>query len=91
MATLHFDTDAGRQTSNLIATTCSNLQSELNNLGQRVNGMVGSEWMGNSAVEFQSEYQTWGQQLQNLVEQLQTLRQRLDAEIAEWETTASRF
>ncbi|MCI0732048.1 MAG: WXG100 family type VII secretion target [Chloroflexi bacterium] len=91
MATLHFDTDAGRQTSNLIATTCSNLQSEMNTLGQRVNGMVGSEWQGNSAIEFQGEYQSWSQQLQNIIEQLQTLRQRLDTEIAEWEATASKF
>jgi WXG100 family type VII secretion target len=89
MTTLHFDTDAGRNTSSLIRTTISNLQSELNTLQQRVNGMVGAEWQGNSAQQFQGEFQNWSEQLRNTISQLETIQQRLDREIAEWEQAAS--
>lgn len=88
MATLHFDTDAGRGTANVINSACSNLEGELNNLNSRVNSMVGAEWIGNSANQFQSEFQNWSQQLRSCVEQLTTLRMRLENEIAEWETAA---
>ena len=88
MATLHFDTDAGRMTANTIQTASSNLQTEMGNLSNRVNSMVGSEWIGNSASQFQSEFQTWSEQLRNAITQLDTLKQRLDREITEWETAA---
>lgn len=88
MTTLHFDTDAGRVTSSQIGNGVNELQGQLNALSQRVNGMVGSEWIGNSATQFQGEFQNWAQQLQNCMQQLETLRQRLDREIAEWEQAA---
>ena len=89
MTTLHFDTDAGKMTSTQINNSCSELNTQLNTLTQRVNSMVGAEWMGNSATMFQSEFQNWSQQLQQCVQQLEALRQRLDREIAEWEQAAS--
>lgn len=89
MATLHFDTDAGRATVSQLSTSSNELQSQLNILAQRVNSMVGSEWIGNSATQFQSEFQSWAQQLQQVMQNLDTLRQRLETEIADWEQAAS--
>ena len=89
MATLHFDTDAGRSTVSQLNVSSNELQSQLNTLSQRVNGMVGSEWIGNSANQFQSEFQNWSQQLQQVMQNLETLRQRLETEIADWEQEAS--
>ncbi len=88
MATLHFDTDAGRSTSTQIRNACNDLNQQMNTLSQRVNSMVGSEWIGNSANQFQGEYQNWSQQLQNCIQQLEGLQQRLDREIADWEQAA---
>ena len=89
MATLHFETDAGRSTVSQINVSTNELQSQLNTLGQRINSMVGSEWIGNSANQFQSEFQNWSQQLQQVMQNLETLRQRLETEIADWEQAAS--
>ncbi|MCL4868728.1 MAG: WXG100 family type VII secretion target [Anaerolineae bacterium] len=89
MATLRFDTDAGRMTAGTITTTCQNLQSEMTSLSNRINSMVGSEWIGNSANQFQSEFQTWSEQLRSCVTNLETLRQRLEREITEWEQAAA--
>lgn len=89
MATLHFDTDAGRSTVSQITVSTNELQGQLNTLSQRINSMVGSEWIGNSASQFQSEFQNWAQQLQQVTQNLETLRQRLEIEISEWEQAAS--
>jgi len=89
MAELRFVTDSGRETSSLISTTCANLESELNSVNQRVNSLVGSEWIGQSANQFQGEFQEWSSQMRNVISQLEHLRQRLDAEIADWEQAAS--
>lgn len=89
MATLHFDTDAGRSTVSQLNVSANELQSELSRLTQRVNSMVGSEWIGNSATQFQSEFQNWSQQLNQVMQNLETLRQRLETEIADWEQAAA--
>jgi WXG100 family type VII secretion target len=89
MTTLHFDTDAGRMTSSTINTSSTNIQTELTNLTNRVNSMVGAEWQGNSAQIFQQEFQAWSGQLRNCMDALTQLRDRLDREINDWETAAS--
>lgn len=88
MTTLHFDTEAGRMTVNTINTCKANVESELNTLRSRVSSMVGSEWISNSATIFQGEFDTWANQLTQTLQTLETLRARLDQEIAEWEATA---
>jgi WXG100 family type VII secretion target len=89
MATLHFDTDAGRNTSSTISASSNNIQSELSNLRSRVSSMVGGEWQGNSANQFEGEFQNWAQQLQTTLNTLDELKMKLDREIQEWETAAS--
>lgn len=88
MATLRFDTDSGRQTASTISAGGNNMRTELSTLQNRVNAMVGAEWQGNSAMQFQNEFQSWCQQLQTVLNSLDELKMKLDSEIAEWEAAA---
>jgi len=91
MATLHFNTDAGRQTADALAAAHSNIESELNSLKSRVASLVGSEWQGQSSQQFQEEFTNWSNQLQVFLETLITLQARLNTEIQNWEAIASQF
>lgn len=91
MATLHFDTDAGRMTATTITTSKGNIETELANLRNRMSGMIGTEWIAPAATQFQSEFETWAGQLTQTLQALETLRMRLDQEIAEWEAAAQGF
>ena len=91
MATLHFNTDVGRETVAAIAAANSNIESELNNLKSRVSTLVGAEWQGQSALQFQDEFMTWSSQLHSFMETLTTLQERLNTEIQNWEAIASQF
>ena len=88
MATLHFDTDAGRMTAQTITTSKGNIETELTNLRNRMNSMVGAEWIAPAANQFQGEFENWANQLTQTLQALETLRTRLDQEIAEWEAAA---
>ena len=88
MATLHFDTDAGRMTAQTITASKSTIEAELANLRNRVNSMVGAEWISTAANQFQGEFETWAGQLTQTLQALEALRVRLDQEIVEWEAAA---
>lgn len=88
MTTLHFDTDAGRMTAQTITTCKGNIEMELTNLRNRMNSMVGAEWIAPAANQFQGEFESWAGQLAQTLQALETLRVRLDQEIAEWEAAA---
>lgn len=91
MTTLKMNVPEAQSTAAAIANCASQVQSQLATLRGRVNSMVGSEWQGNSAMQFQSEFQSWDQQLTTLLSQLTDLQQRLNLEIAQWEEAASRL
>ena len=91
MSQLTFNTDEGRSTSNLISTSCSNLGTELTSLRNNINSLVGSAWIGQSATQFQGEFEQWANTLQNVINELETMKGRLEMEISQWEETASAF
>lgn len=91
MATLHFNTDAGRETISAMATASGNIENELTTLKSRVSSLVGSEWQGQSSQQFQDEFTTWANQLHSFLETLSTLQGRLNTEIQNWEAIASQF
>jgi len=91
MAILHFDTDAGTNTVTQLNNCTAQMRNELNSLRTRVNNLVGSEWQGNSATDFQQEVQSWSQRLETSLTDLETLRQKLDREIQEWIQVAQTF
>jgi WXG100 family type VII secretion target len=91
MTTLHFNTAAGRDTAAAMVTARNNIEGDLNNLRTRVSSLVGSEWQGQAAIQFQNEFDTWATQLLTYIETLTNLQTRLDGEIQNWEAVASKF
>ena len=91
MATIHMDVESARNVSTSIGNSQAMLSDTVLNLHSKINGLVGSAWIAPSANEFQSEYQEWATAMRQLLEQLATLQQRLNMEIAEFEQTASKL
>lgn len=91
MPILHFDTDSGRDMVNTINTCANQVRNEMNTMRNKVTSLTSSEWQGNASNEFQQEVQTWVQRLETTLTNLETLRQKLDREIQEWETVAQSF
>lgn len=91
MTTLLFNTDSGRETGHAMATARGNIETEVNNLKTRVSSLVGAEWQGQAALQFQGEFDTWANQLQTYLETLSNLHSRLETEIQNWEAVASQF
>jgi len=87
MATLHMDTDVAHGTSNTIRNTYNEMTSQLNAVSSSCDNLAGA-WQGQSATQFKSEYDDWRSKLSQALEALNTLQQRLDKEITEWETAA---
>ena len=90
MTTLRMNTDQARSTASVMQAQHGEIQSALSSLSSSVSTLDG-EWMGNSATQFQTEFSEWRSQLGNLLNVLQELKNRLDAEIAEWEAAAAQL
>ncbi|MCB2160543.1 WXG100 family type VII secretion target [bacterium] len=91
MATLHMDVEQTRVTQQKILETHGNMTQALSDMQGRVNNTVGSAWQGNSAVEFQNEFEQLRSQFTQSLERLNELATRLQSEIAQWEETAARL
>ena len=91
MATLHMDVEACRNVQSQINNIQSQMSSEVSTMTSTIQGMVGGLWMGNSANEFSAEYDNWRATMNQLLEALLTLDNRLSTEITEWETMASKL
>lgn len=87
MATLHMNTDQAHSTATTIRSSASELQASVNTANNSVNSMM-SEWQGNSATQFQGEYEQWRNAANNAIQALESLAGRLEAEISEWESMA---
>lgn len=91
MATLHMNVEAVRHVSTSIADSQAVLSETVLNMHSQISGLVGSAWIAPSAFEFQGSYQEWAAAMRQLLEQLATLQQRLNTEIAEWEQASSKL
>ncbi len=91
MATLHMEVESVRGTQNKITQEYSNMSSSLGNLTNSVSSTVGSAWVGNSASEFQQQYEELRNTITQNLERLQELANALNSEIAQWEDMASRM
>ncbi len=91
IATIHMDVESCRSTATVMGTCKSTLDEQVANLGNTVNGTVGSTWIAPSATEFQSAFQEWATAMKQISEQLAALKQRFEAEIAEFEQAASKL
>jgi WXG100 family type VII secretion target len=90
MATLHMEVETARSTQNTMTNTHAQLTSMVQSMNNAVNGLQPA-WLGNSATEFFGEYDQWRGTTTQLLEALNTLTTRLNSEISEWESMASRL
>ncbi|MCS6994888.1 MAG: WXG100 family type VII secretion target [Anaerolineales bacterium] len=90
MATLHMEVETARSTQSSMNNTHQQLSSMVQTMNNTVTGLQ-SAWMGNSATEFFGLYDQWRSQMNQLLEQLNQMNQRLAAEINEWEQMANKL
>ena len=90
MTTLHMEVETARSTQSNMSNTHSQLTSMLQSMNSAVNGLQPA-WLGNSASEFFAEYDQWRNTTQQLLEALNVLTTRLNNEITEWDTMASKL
>lgn len=90
MSTLHMEVETARSTQNNMVNTHQQLQQAVQSMTNSVNGLQ-SAWMGNSATEFFGLYQEWTSQMNQILERLNEMNQRLANEINEWEQMASKL
>jgi len=88
MATLHMDVEAARTVHTNIVNSHTEVTTHVSTMTTQVQNLVGSLWMGNSASEFLSEYESWRTSTNQLLDALNTMASRLQNEITEWETMA---
>lgn len=90
MTTLHMEVETARGTQNSMTNTQAQLTSMLQSMTSSVNGLQPA-WLGNSATEFFGEYEQWKSSMTTLLENLQVINTRLNNEITEWESMASKL
>lgn len=91
MTTLHMDVPQVQTTRSKIQETHDNMTQLLSDVANTVNQTVGGPWVGNSATEFQGEFESLRGQVTTTLEQMQELANRLQSEIAQWEDMAARL
>ncbi len=90
MATLHMEIETARSTQSTMANTHQQLTSLIQSMTNAVSNLQPA-WMGNSATEFFSLYEQWRSQMNNILENLNQMAAKLQAEIGEWEQVASKL
>lgn len=91
MSTLHMDVETVQSAQAKMVSEKEAMLNELNTLTNQVYQVVGSAWIGNSANEFQQAYDAVRQQISTQLDQLGTLAQNLQSEIAQWTEMAARM
>jgi WXG100 family type VII secretion target len=90
MATLHMEVETARNAQSNMANTYQQLTSLLQSMTSTVNGLQPA-WMGNSATEFFGLYDQWRGNMNTTLENLNNMATRLQGEINEWESMASKL
>jgi uncharacterized protein YukE len=91
MATLHMDVEVCRSTQSNIVSQQQQMVQTLQQVTNSINSVIGSAWIGNSANEFQQQYEQLRTSINNQLEQLQQLATNLNNEISQWEEMAARM
>jgi len=85
------DVESVRSAQSKMVSEKEAMLGELQNLTNQINQTVGTAWVGNSASEFQQNYETLRNQITQQLEALAELAQKLQTEIAQWEDMAARM
>jgi uncharacterized protein YukE len=91
MATLHMDVESVRGTQSKMLSEKEAMLGELTSLTGQINNTVGSTWIGNSATEFQTQYEQLRSQITQQLETLEELANTLQSEITQWEEMSARM
>lgn len=91
MSNLRMNTEAARNVVNNLSRASETIEGELNNLRGQIGNLVGSEWQGQSANQFQEEFQRLDQSIQSILGSLDNLQTQLNYEISAWENVAGGF
>jgi len=91
MATLHMDVESVQGAQSKMLQEKEAMLGELTSLTSQVNQTVGSAWVGNSATEFQQQYEQLRSQIQQQLDALETLAGALQNEIAQWQEMSARM
>jgi len=91
MTTLHMEVEVARSTQQTMDQSYQEMAASLQKMQSAVNNLRGGAWQGNSANEFFAQYDQLHSQLKNLCDQLMQLSTRLQGEVVEWETAASKL
>jgi len=89
MPTLHMDVEACRSTQSNIVNQHTQLTQALQSIKSAVDGTVGGAWIGQSATEFQQQFEQLRSSIQSQLDQLNELNTNFNNEIAQWEQVAS--
>lgn len=91
MATLHMDVETVQGAQSKMLQEKEAMLGELTSLTSQVNQTVGTAWVGNSANEFQQQYEQLRSQIQQQLDALETLAGALQNEIAQWQEMSARM
>ncbi len=91
MATLHMEVEAVQGTQQKMVTQKDAMLNELATLTSQIYQTVGSTWVGNSANEFQQQYDVLRDQITKQLEAMGQLAQAMQTEIAQWQEMSARM
>jgi uncharacterized protein YukE len=84
----HMVPDECRATENNMNSTHDAISDSVKSISNAVEGMVGATWIAPGADTYKNDFQQWVTSMNQALEQLQQLAQRLESEIRQWEETA---
>lgn len=84
MSVLHMDTDACYAVKGQIVNSKEAINDSMIQINSQVSSMVGSTWIAPGAEQFKGEIEQWVSQVQQALENLQTLADRLQNEVQNW-------
>ena len=91
MSTLHMEVQTVLAAQSKIEAEKEAILSELNTLTNQVNQMIGSDWIGNSALEFKQAFQLLRSQFLVQLDYMESMAKTLQVEITQWQDMAAKF
>jgi uncharacterized protein YukE len=85
------DVEAVQNTQAKMRSGKESIIGELNSLSGLVNQTIGTNWIGNSASEFQQSYDHLRSSLTQQLDALDQLTQALQSEIGQWQEMSARM
>lgn len=89
MTTLHLQTEIGYQTASMLKQNATAMLDEAQSLRRALQNLEAA-WQGGAQMEFTAEASALMNQMQNQINALQILAERLEREVTEWEETDAR-